>query len=179
MSANYELPFGKGRKFMTAAPTALDMILGGWQINGIFTNQTGTPLQIGNGANNTNLGSPGQRPNTNGNSPVRSGPIEDRLLNYFDQSAFSQAGNFMFGNVSRTSPDLRSPTATNIDMSLFKRFKMTERFTSELRAEGFNALNHPVWNGPGTTVTAPGTFGIVQQKGGQRRLMQIALKIQF
>ena len=179
ISANYELPFGKGRKFMTAAPTALDMILGGWQINGIFTNQTGTPLQIGNGANNTNLGSPGQRPNTNGNSPVRSGPIEDRLLNYFDQSAFSQAGNFMFGNVSRTSPDLRSPTATNIDMSLFKRFKMTERFTSELRAEGFNALNHPVWNGPGTTVTAPGTFGIVQQKGGQRRLMQIALKIQF
>jgi len=177
--ANYELPFGKGRKFMGSAPKAVDLVLGGWQVNGILTNQTGTPLQIGNGANNTNLGSPGQRPNNNGTSAKKGGPIEDRLLNYFDQTTFSAAGNFTFGNTSRTSPDLRSPTATNLDLSLFKRFKMTERFTSELRAEGFNALNHPVWNGPGTTVNAPGTFGIVQQKGGQRRVMQIALKVQF
>jgi hypothetical protein len=179
ISANYELPFGKGRKFMTSAPMAVDMFLGGWQINGICSYTTGTPLQISNGANNTNLGSPGQRPNNNGKSAHKTGSIDDRLTSYFDQSVFSQAGNFTFGNTSRTSPDLRGPSNTNLDMSLFKRFRIYERLQSELRAESFNALNHPIWNGPGTTVTAPGTFGIIQQKGGQRRVMQLALKIQF
>ena len=45
--------------------------------------------------------------------------------------------------------------------------------------EAFNAFNHPVWNGPGTTVNQPGVFGVINTKGGQRRQVQLALKIQF
>ena len=96
---------------LTHLPTPLEWIIGGWQGNGIYTYRTGIPLQISNGVNQTNLGSPGQRPNNNGNSAKLSGPVKDRLNEYFDTSVFSQAGIFTFGNTSRTSPDLRAPFA--------------------------------------------------------------------
>jgi TonB dependent receptor len=177
ISSNYELPFGKGRKFMTSAPRALDAALGGWQVNGILTLQTALPMQITQNGNNTQLGSSGQRPSNNGKSPKKTGPIEDRLNSYFDQSVFSQTGNFAWGTVSRTSPDLRGPRENNFDASLFKRFVIREALQTELRAEAFNFFNHPIWNGPGTNVSTPGTFGIIQSKGGQRRVMQVALRI--
>ncbi|MFN7919024.1 MAG: TonB-dependent receptor [Bryobacteraceae bacterium] len=179
MSANYELPFGKGRMLLNHMPKAAEYVLGGWQVNGIVTFQTGLPLQIGNNGNFTNLGSPGQRPNNNGTSAKKTGPVEDRLNNYFDQSVFSQAGNFTFGNTSRTSPDLRGLGNRDFDASLFKRFFFKETANVEFRAEAFNAFNHPVWNGPGTTVNTPGSFGVVNSKGGQRRQYQLALRVQF
>ncbi len=179
LSFNYELPVGRKHPFLKNSPKAVDFVLGGWQMNGIATFQTNVPLQISNGGNNTNLGSPGQRPNNNGKSAKKDGPTEDRLNSYFDQSVFSQAGNFTFGNTSRTSPDLRAPGTRAFDMSLFKRFRFHETANVEFRAEAFNVLNHPIWNGPGTTVTDPGTFGIITSKGGQRRQIQLALRIQF
>jgi hypothetical protein len=179
ISSNYELPFGKGRPFLNALPPAAEFLFGGWQVNGIITFQRGVPMQISNGGNFTNLGSPGQRPNNNGASAKKTGPTESRLTSYFDQSVFSQAGNFTFGNTSRTSPDLRHIGTRDFDASLFKRFYFRERANVEFRAEAFNAFNHPVWNAPGTTVNTPGQFGVIQTKGGQRRQFQLALKLQF
>lgn len=178
ISTNYELPFGRNRHFLNAAPAALDFVLGGWQVNGIITFQTAIPLQIANGGNFTNLGSPGQRPNNNGTSAKKTGPIADRLNSYFDQTVFSQAGNFTFGNTSRTSPDLRGPGTRAFDASLFKKFPIKEQVAAEFRVEAFNAFNHPIWNGPGTTVNAPGSFGVIVSKGGNRNL-QMVLRLQF
>jgi len=179
MSFNYELPFGKGKQFAKSLPTALEYVLGNWQVNGIITFQTATPLQIGNGANNTNLGSPGQRPNNNGTSAKKEGPIADRLNSYFDQTVFSQAGNFTFGNTSRTSPDLRGPGTRAFDASIFKRIKIGESKNFEIRGEAFNAFNHPIWNGPGTAVNNSGSFGIITSKGGNPRTIQVALRLNF
>ena len=178
-SANYELPFGKGRPFLSSMNKAADFVLGGWQLNGILTFQRGTPLQIGNNGNFTNLGSPGQRPNNNGTTAKKSGPTEERLNSYFDQSVFSQAGNFTFGTTSRTSPDLRGFGTRSLDASIFKRFYFREKANVEFRAEAFNLPNHPVWNNPGTTVNTPGQFGVVNTKGGSTRQVQLALRIQF
>ncbi len=178
ISANYELPFGKNRKYLSSAPAALDWVLGGWQLNGIAALQTGTPLQISNGGNNTNLGSPGQRPNNNGSSGKKSGEIDQRLNAYFDPSVFSQAPIFTFGNTSRTSPVLRPPSAHSLDASLFKNFRVNERFTAQLRTEWFNALNHPTWASPGTNVTAVSGFGVITTAGGSRQI-QMALKLMF
>lgn len=175
ISGNYELPFGRQKALLSKMPRALDFALGGWQINGIATFQTGIPLQITNGGNNTNLGSSGQRPNNNGKSAKLDEPTMQR---YFDTSVFSQAPNFTFGNTSRTSPDLRTPSQNNLDASLFKNFRVREGMTMQFRAEAFNATNHPTWNSPGTDVTNVGSFGVITDKSGNRQL-QLALKFLF
>jgi len=62
---------------------------------------------------------------------------------------------------------------------LFKNFRYRERLTAQLRGEAFNLDNHPIWNGPGTTVNDLANFGKINSKGGQRRQVQVALKLIF
>jgi hypothetical protein len=177
ISFNYELPFGRSRPLLSSIPKALDYFIGGWQANGIYTYHTGLPLQIANPGNNTFLGSPGQRPNNNGQSAKLSGAVESRLNQYFNTADFSQAGNFTFGTSSRTSPDLRSPSTHNLDASLFKNFRIQERTTLQFRGEAFNISNTPVWAAPGTTVNVAG-FGVITNATAQR-VIQLALKLMF
>jgi len=179
LSGSYDLPFGKGKRFLTAAPGPVDWIAGGWQINGIVTFQGGIPLAISNGGNFANVFSVGQRPNSNGRNPLIEGPVDDRISKYFDTSVFSQATNFTFGNVGRFLPNVRGLGTNNIDFSLFKYLNFTERVRLQIRAEAFNIGNHPVWNNPGTTVNDLANFGITTTKGGQRRQVQVALKLLF
>ena len=114
----------------------------------------------------------------NGHSGEKSGPIAGRLSAYFDPSVFSQAGNFTFGNTSRTSPNLRVPGTHNLDFSMFKAFRFREKLTTQFRAEAYNFTNSPTWASPNTTVTSVGTFGTITSASGQRRL-QLALKLNF
>ncbi|MBI1791364.1 MAG: TonB-dependent receptor [Acidobacteria bacterium] len=178
ISGDYELPFGRNRKFLAAVPKAMDFVVGGWQVNGIATYQAGLPLAISNGGNNANVFSTGQRPNNNGKSPRLDGPIDQRLNRFFDTSVFSQAGNFTFGNVSRFSPDLRAPGTRSIDFSLFKNFPVRENMFVQLRGEAFNLSNTPQWGFPGTTVTAVSGFGVITSASGQR-VIQLAMKLVF
>ena len=175
---NYELPFGRGKPYLSSLPKPVDFVLGGWQMNGILTFAKGIPLQIGSGGNNAQINSNGQRPNNNGHSGEKSGPIADRLNAYFDPSVFSQAGNFTFGNTSRTSPNLRAPGTHNLDFSMVKNFRFHERLTTQFRAEAYNFTNSPTWATPNTTVTSVGTFGTITSASGQRQL-QLALKLLF
>jgi hypothetical protein len=181
---NYELPFGRNRAFGSGMSKPLDFVLGGWQINGILTSQSGLPLAINNGGNNTQIFAPGQRANSTGISGEKSGPISERLnangeVEYFNPAAYSQAGNFTFGNLGRFLPDIRGPRQDNLDFSVFKMFKFRERLQTTFRAEAFNATNHPIWNNPGLTVNDPGNFGITRLKGGNARQIQLALKVNF
>jgi len=177
-SAVYELPFGRGRKFMNSAPKAVDAVLGGWQMNGIATFQKGIPIAISNGGNSTGINSPGIRPTTNGQDPFVGGAIGSRLNQYFIQSDFSQTPNYTFGNVGRFLPNIRQPGAHNLDFSLFKSFKPIEKMTLQFRAEAFNFTNSPTWSAPGTTVNNPSTFGIVTSANGNRT-MRLALRLMY
>jgi hypothetical protein len=179
-SFNYDIPIGRHGQLFTAMPKAADFVLGGWQVNGIYTYRTGLPLQISNGGNSSGLNSPGIRPNDNGQSAKLSGPVGDRINQYFNTSVFSQAPNFTFGNTSRTSPDLRGPSFHGMDASIFKNFRIHERGTVQYRLEGFNFANHPVWGGPNTTVNAVGAggFGTITSKSGNRTL-QMVLRLMF
>jgi hypothetical protein len=175
----YELPFGKGKHWMANAPKAVDMVLGGWQTSGIYSYTTGQPLQISNGGNTTGIGG-SIRPNNNGQSAKISGPVGDRINGYFNTAVFSQAPNYTFGTTSRTSPDLRGPSQHSWDTSLFKTFRIHEQANVRLQADMFNWLNHPIWGGPNTSVTAVGAngFGTITSKGGNRT-MQMVLRISF
>jgi hypothetical protein len=179
ISGIYELPFGRKQKLLNTMPKPVDFVLGGWQANAILTFQTGTPIQIGNGQNALNIFSANQRASATGVDPYVGGPIADRLTHYFNQSAFVQSGNFVIGTLGRFLPNVRGVGSNNIDFSLFKNFRFRESLTAQFRGEAYNLVNHPYWNNPGTTVNDLANFGVITTKGGQRRIMQLGLKLIF
>ncbi len=177
ISVDYELPFGRGKKFGGNMPKAADMIAGGWQVNSILTFQAGLPLAFSNNGQNTvGLGNPGQRVTVNGKNPRLEGPIEGRLMRFFDTSVFSITPNFRFGNMSRFAPNLRAPGTRNVDFSLFKTFSIAERWRLQVRAEAFNFANHPTWGSPGTNPGAASGYGEILNASGSRTV-QIAMKL--
>ena len=182
-SATYEIPIGRGKKYFNGLPKAADFVLGGWQMNGIATFQTGIPLAIANGGNTTGLNSPGIRPMDNGQNPALSGAIANRLNEYFVQSVFSQTPNYAFGNVGRFLPNVRQPGLHNLDFSLFKNFKPIEKMTLQFRAEAFNLTNSMTWAAPGNNVASPGTFGVVTSQNttlpNPNRVVQFGLKLYY
>lgn len=173
----YELPFGRGRRFGANWNRATNLVLGGWQFNGFTTYQTGTPLSIS--ANNVaGIFNPRGLANNNGKSAKLSGPVRERLLRYFDTSVFSQPPAFTFGNTQPSSPDLRSPSVRNWDLSLFKEFDVTEKLRLQFRAEAFNALNAVRFGSPNTSVTS-NQFGQISTQANSPRQIQFALKLMF
>ena len=177
-SALYELPIGRG-KLVPVNNKALNAAIGGWQVGGIFTHQTGvvaTPLL---GIDNAGIASPFgnfDRPNPTGQSPYLSGSA--RTLNdWVNKAAYSEATAGFFGTVKRGS--FTSPGLTNLDASLHKQFQMPYNVKHQLaiRFEAFNALNHPNWNEPTLSYTSS-TFGRITGTGAMRQL-QLAAKYQF
>lgn len=176
-SGVYELPFGRGRRFAGNMSRAADLFVGGWQVNGIVTIQSGTPLQIG--ANNTiGLFTKAARANNNGRSGARSGDVRERLNGYFDQTVFSQPAPFTFGTAGTRQPDILSHYANNVDLSLFKQFSLSEKMRLQFRAEAFNGFNRVQFGGINTNVTS-GSFGFVTSQANAPRQLQFGLKFLF
>ena len=191
-SAQYELPFGPGKLINTNK--ALGEAIGGWQIGGIFTHQTGqvgTPLL---GIDNASIASPFgnfDRPNLTGQSPYLTGSART-VTDWVNIAAYTPATAGTFGSLQRGS--FTGPSFTNLDASLHKAFNMpyNEKHQLAIRFEAFNALNHPNWNNPtlGNVNSALGktpgstTFGRITStagggnNGGLREL-QLAAKYQF
>lgn len=173
----YELPFGAGKKWATKGASAL--VLGGWQVTGLFTFMTGTPLNItGGGVLNT----PGSsnRPDVLGKPAVLGGIGRGTL--WLDTAAFRDPGVGRFGNTGRNI--LRGPSFPNADLSLFRRFRVNERFQLEARAESFNFTNTAKFSNPDGNFVSP-TFGMITGAGDDftdpaaRRQIQIGLKLTF
>lgn len=171
----WELPFGRGRAFMSGASGIANALISGWQINGITTFRSGQPLAITNPVNQIGFGA-GSRPQNNGQSAKldESERTQDR---WFDTSVFSQPAPFTFGNTSRYSPDLRGTGVNSWTTSFFKNTYIAERFNVQFRAEFFNLFNHPMWGSPGTQVDST-NFGRVVSKSGNRT-GQLGLKFIF
>ena len=174
MSALYEVPYGRGRRFGTNAPMLLDGVLGGWQVNAIATVQSGTPLTI-SASNTAGLFNPVTRANWNGHDPRFSGPRDERLQKWFDTSAFSQPAAFTFGNAGATFPLLRTDSVRNLDLSLFKHFALTRGLRLQARIEAFNALNRVQFGSPNTSVTSS-SFGVVTSQANTPRQLQFGFK---
>jgi len=179
-SFSYDLPFGKGKKFVTGNNLIVSNIVGGWSVNATSVFQTGFPLQISQSKNyNSSFGYASQRPNATGVSPVSvtSGSLEQRLGDYINPLAFSTAPEFTFGNVGRTIP-MRGPGQANWDMSLFKTFTIKERIKSQFRFEALNAMNTPLFYGPNTSFGSS-TFGQITQQANFSRELELALRFAF
>jgi hypothetical protein len=172
----YELPFGRGRRFAGGMSRALDLLVGGWQFNGITGFQTGTPIGIS--ANNTaGLFNPTIRANSAGRSAKLSGKVDQRLNRYLDTTAFSQPAPFTFGNVGPLLPDVRNDGIRNFDLSLFKDFRATEKLTAQFRAEFLNAFNTPRFGGLASGNVTSSSFGVITSQANAPRQVQFGVKL--
>ena len=177
LNAIYELPFGHGKQFFNSSKVA-NVLVGGWQLNGITSATSGTPQEVFTATNTLfNYGGT-QRANWNGRNPSLGGKTANRLNQYFNVSYFSQPAPFTYGNSPRMLASLRSPGFIDTDLSGIKNFPIHERVTGQFRAEAFNLFNHPTFGPPDTTL-GDGTTGIINSQVNLPRQIQVALKILF
>jgi hypothetical protein len=165
----YELPLLKGRK------TLGGNLLGGWQISGVAFCRSGVPLSIVDATDTAGVGpGSGSQPwNTIGNTAVAG----DRGLGtlWFNRDAFGRPDLGTFGNAGMGI--LRGPGFQNLDLALFKNFRILERLNAQFRLETFNTVNHPVLDNPNISPRS-GSFGLITSKSNERN-MQLGLKLLF
>jgi hypothetical protein len=190
----WEIPFGRTLKGVPG------VLLKGWQANGILTLHTGfpfTPLEPTAVSGATGLGSGDLNTgDVDGNRPdrLRDGAIANptRAL-WYDPSAFQRttcniAGRSdlcHYGNSGKNI--LNAPGQRNIDLSMFKNFRITERFALQFRAEAFNAFNTPYFNAPNNlsfvstnSISPDGPrMGEIQSLRTDMRVIQFGLKLFF
>ena len=178
LSFTYQLPFGKGQRFLSHN-SALNYIVGGWQINDSTIYAEGFPTFIQQSNSNSFLLTANQRPNATGISPVTSGSLEQRLNGYYNPAAFSLAPAYTFGNLGRNI-SMRGPGMANWDTSLFKNFRIKERFTGQFRAEALNTMNTPYFASPHTSYSpTSSSFGTVTYQANLPRNLQLGIRMLF
>lgn len=181
LSWNYELPFGRGKKFLTGVNRVVDKFVGGWQINAIQTYRSGTPIGIGGGGAIPLFGG-GNRPNwisANVRSSVSMGDFDPAMHRYLNIDAFSQPAPYTFGNAPPRMPHVRTPFYHNEDVSIFKNVYFTEAVRLQFRGEMYNMFNRVVLGGPAASINNPNTCGIIGGQANTPRLIQFALKLIF
>jgi hypothetical protein len=234
-SALYEIPLGRGRKHLSDLGGALNHLLGGWEVGGVFNFRTGLPIDLTLSRNDivyrvnstgAIVGSPqvasdgtilttpivnnpyggafrsNRRPDVApGVSPYLSSPTDKRV--FLNPAAFSIPAPGKFGNLGRWA--LHGPGLSQFDLTLHKRFLVSERVKLEFRSEIYNLLNHANFANPVsrlnnalgtganqlqpgepfTQASAGGTFGflnstVTKDVGlGASRQIQMSLRLSF
>jgi hypothetical protein len=174
--------------------------VGGWQLSGIVTLQTGSPFGIGQWNSDPGVGMWNDRADFVPGQAVNMGKGNhwdwvNSSKGYFNEAAFidpygtttghttpscadKTPGWCGFGNTSKNA--YFGPGVFGINASIMKNWELTEGKTFQFRWDAFNATNHPNFGGPSSTVNqAPGTFGVISGTNGQPRYFQGALRLTF
>lgn len=177
-TASVELPFGRGRRFLSG-PGLLRAVLGGWTIAGTAVVRGGFPLAIFQYSGGSGLYNVGQRPNiVPGVDPNTPGSTVDRLDQYINPAAYEMAAPFTFGNAPRTDIRIRTPGYTSVNLALWKSAVLASGTTARFGVEVLNATNTPAFTGPNTGFGHPG-FGRITQQVGYSRQTQISFRLTF
>ncbi|MCI0625257.1 MAG: TonB-dependent receptor [Acidobacteria bacterium] len=199
LSYTYQLPFGRGRKFLANSNKVAEAIVGGWEISGLHQYQAGPPASF-SGTFNPTIPTIGGRANRIANVPTRSSlscselefgnPAKNYLFNAGNPAqaartgrplAFAPAGDFQTGNTPRIDPEARQCGYLNEDVVLTKSFRFTETVRFQLGAEAYNLLNRHTWQSGfnSQAVTGP-NFGEIlpSQPFGPRRV-QLKLRLEW
>lgn len=168
-----ELPFGRGKTFGGNMSRAADLVVGGWQVQGIVTFQGGFPFTPTIASDPANVAfSYARRPDVIGTGKVD----ECRAERCFNIADFRVPAPFTLGNAGRNI--IRGPGVNNWDLAIFKNFNLTERFVLQFRAEAFNAFNNTQFNNPNNNIELPAVGGRVFS-AKDPRIGQFGLKLYF
>ncbi len=182
----YELPFGRGKRFLGDMPKALNFALGNWRVSGIHTYVSGRAMGIGSGQNcfgGCGTARASFAPGAGDTIPLinpawSSDPSVAYSVPYLNKAAFIRPANMQFGNTPRRIAQLRNPWTVNEDLAILKNFNITERKYFEFRASGSNGFNRHLMGGPDTNMDS-NTFGMITGNGSSGREIQFGLKFYF
>ncbi len=187
----YQLPFGTGQAFLNNGTAA--RIFGGWELAGIASARTGLPVNITMSRKASALpdgNTSSQRPNLVPGVPIYA--PNQSINNWFNPAAFAAPANGTWGNLGRYIAN--GPGMYEIDSSLQKRFRITEKLGLNFRAAAYNLFNHPVFSNPsgsigslaGNPPAVSGSFGRITSiinKGavgsGAPRRIEFMLRAEF
>jgi hypothetical protein len=170
LTALYELPFGHRKALLANAPKPLRGIVSGWQISAIMNAWSGNPLSFGD--------------------VILKGDIKDiplsgsqrRVERWFNTSVFETATARQLAWHLYQGPlnysGVRSDGVHQWDFSLLKYTQIRENVRLQIRAEAFNAFNHPEFTPPNTAVTSS-AFGTVTGETTFTRQVQFGFKLIF
>ncbi|QMV19759.1 carboxypeptidase regulatory-like domain-containing protein [Granulicella sp. 5B5] len=198
----YDLPFGRGRAYLSGINRWANAFLGGWQFNDETIVENGGPLSITqtdlNSASQygtTGVGGAVQRPNLVPGVPIaksgrpqgRLGPQQNGTQTYFNTAAFTVAPAYTYGNAPRTLP-VYGPGYDDSDLSINKSFHISQRADFQFRAEALNAFNTPEFAAPVTvlpvntgsqTAVQGSTFGQITSQINYARIIQLGGRFSF
>jgi hypothetical protein len=156
---NYDRPHTLRASAVYALPFTGNGFVEGWQVSGIYSFSSGTPFTPTTN-DISGLGTGGQRPNLASGKTIedaqKSGAIN--IVQYFDPSVFVMPAPGTLGTVGRNS--LRGPSFQTLDISLSKNIVLGGSHSVQLRAEGFNVLNHTNFATPAAQVLTTGANGV-------------------
>ncbi len=177
----WELPFGRGRRFGTNWNKALDLVAGGWSISGIYQWQSGRPLTIGNVYYNGDI----NQLTTSYSTSNPEAPVFDTSGFYFNDIPEAQRRNdprIQLASNYRTLPsrplNLRAQELNYMDLSIVKRFDITNTVRAQLHLEVYNALNQVFFNNPNLD-PRNANFGVVTSQNNLPQNLQIGFRLFF
>ena len=170
----YELPVGKGKSWASGGGAATK-ILSDWQVSGIFSAIHGQPFSLT--ASGASLNAIGQRQTPNQVGPVKKLGGIGTGNPFYDPTVFAAvSAPAVYGNVGRNT--LYGPGSVNMDFSLFRTFKFTERFDLQFRADAANFFNSPHFNNP-TGSRSSGNFLVITGAKNDERQFRFGLRLAF
>ncbi|HZP03846.1 MAG TPA: TonB-dependent receptor [Terracidiphilus sp.] len=183
VAGSWDLPFGHGRQFGASANKAVDTLLGGWVVSGIYSFQSGQPFTVGCPTPTT--ADFGCFANLTGQS-LYSGP--HNYHQWLNPSAFAQppvattAGQVDYSPLGGSQEQVRGPHYANLDSSVMKNFHFTEAAYLQFRAEAFNTTNTPPFAQPGQLNFTTANFSNISSTKNSNgnngaRTLQLALKL--
>jgi hypothetical protein len=188
-NAVYQLPFGKGRQFLTGGRIA-QTVLGGWELTGLGSIRSGNPVNVIVSRSASSLpdglsiqdGKVFQRPNYVGGISLV--PANQSITNWINPLAFAVPANGTWGNAGRNL--VRGPRFMQADIGLTKSFPVTDRIAVAFRAEAFNVFNRAQFGDPNGNFSSP-SFGQITSTvnngsvtgSGTPREFQFALRLKF
>jgi hypothetical protein len=176
-AANYEVPFGRGRKRGSDWSGFKNVLLGGWNINTIFTAHSGMAFTVYDGAGQSLQATRSlERPDRLCDGQVEGAGVDDA---WFDISCFRRAPAGQFGDAGVGI--VNGPGYWNVDLGLSKDFRFDDRRFLTFRIEAFNAFNHPNFALGATSgsISDPANFGRILGTFSNPRIIELAVKFSY
>jgi hypothetical protein len=171
----YELPMGRGKALFRDASGITNQIIGGWQLAGVTTFETGQPFSVTYTAPGSQVYGASGRANQIPEVPLY--PAHKSLAQWFNPAAFTAPAPYTFGTSGYDM--LWGPHAQNWDMNLVKNLGIGERYRVQLRGEVFNVFNHPNFSVPSSAISNPASVGVISSVVTENRTMEFAAKFNF